>query len=124
MGDHKSERVNHEVQRELAGIVRALKDPRISAMASIVRVSVTNDLRYAKAYVSVLGGQKELADTVKGLNSAAGFVRRELGSRLRMRYVPEVQFVPDTSIAYGAHIQKLLTDIDSRTEEQEVDGEL
>lgn len=118
MGDHKSERINHEVQRELADIVRTLKDPRISTMASIVRVSVTNDLRYAKVYVSVLGDEKELEDTIRGLNSAAGFVRRELGARLRMRYVPEVQFVPDTSIAYGAHIQKLLADIDSHTEEQ------
>jgi len=124
MGDHKSEKINHEVLRELAEVVRSLKDPRISPMASVVRVSVTNDLRYAKAYVSVLGGPEDMEGTIKGLNSAAGFVRRELGARLRMRYVPEVRFVPDTSIAYGAHIQKILSDIDSQTEEKDLDGEL
>lgn len=124
MGIHKNEKVNHEVQRELADIVRGLKDPRIAAMVSIVRVSVTNDLRYAKVYVSVLGDPKEAESTIKGLNSAAGFVRRELGTRVRLRYVPEVQFVPDTSIAYGAHIQKILADMSSAAKEQDIDGEL
>lgn len=117
MGTHKSEKVNHEVQREIADILRNLKDPRIEAMVSVVRVSVTNDLRYAKVYVSVLGDEKVVQNAIEGLKSAAGFVRRELGARVRLRYVPEILFVSDTSIAYGAHIQKILEGISDEKEQ-------
>ena len=82
-------------------------------MTSVVKVDVTNDLRYAKAYISVMGTEEEKKDAIKGLTAAAGFVRREIGSRIKLRCVPEFSFVIDTTIEYGAHINKLLNDISS-----------
>ena len=82
-------------------------------MVSITRVDTTGDLRYARIYVSVLDKQQE-KDVLKGLRSAGGFLRRELGSALQLRYTPELQFLPDDSIAYGAHILELLHDVEEK----------
>lgn len=106
------QRINEEVTRELATLLRGVKDPRVSGvMLSVVRCEVTNDLRRCKVYLSALGDcdQKELR---QGLKSCSGFLRRELAQRLRLRYTPELVFVLDDSIAYGAHIARVLNTLD------------
>lgn len=107
MASNRINRINDEIQRELAAQLRNLKDPRVSGMVSITRVDTTNDLRYARVYVSALNKDRE-RDVLKGLKSAAGFLRRELGHALQLRYTPELQFIGDDSIEHGAHILELL----------------
>ena len=107
MSSNRIHRINDEIQRELAAQIRNLKDPRVSGMVSITRVDTTNDLRYARVYVSVLEKTRE-ADVLKGLKSASGFLRRELGHALQLRYTPELQCTGDDSIQHGAHILELL----------------
>ena len=111
MSFKRTDRINEEVRKELSSIIRDLKDPRIPMMTSVVNVNVTNDLRYAKAYISVMGTDEEKKDCIKGLKAAAGFIRREVGNRINLRCVPEFSFELDTTIEYGAHINKLLNDI-------------
>lgn len=112
MASNRIGRINEEIQKELAQQIRSLKDPRVSqvGMVSITRVDTTGDLRYARVYISILDQTQE-KEVFKGLKSAAGFMRRELGSALRLRYTPELQFIPDDSIAYGAHILKVLENV-------------
>ena len=112
MATHRRDKINEEVLRELAGIIRELKDPRIPVMASVVRVTVTPDLKFAKAYISVMGTEAEQKDCIKGLASAAGFIRREIGQKVLLRHTPEFSFVLDDSVAHGAHISKLLKELD------------
>lgn len=109
MASNRINRINEEIQRELSDLFRQLKDPRVSqvGMVSITRVDTTNDLRYARVYVSVLNKDQE-KDVLKGLKSASGFLRRELGHALQLRYTPELQFIGDDSIQHGAHILELL----------------
>ncbi|MDE6957295.1 MAG: 30S ribosome-binding factor RbfA [Lachnospiraceae bacterium] len=108
----KNTRVNGEVQRELCNILRdGIKDPRIAPMTSIVAVEVAPDLKTCKAYVSVFGNEKMQQDTVKGLVSAEGFIRRELAHRLNMRNTPEIKFVLDQSIEYGVAMSKKIDDV-------------
>lgn len=108
------DKINEEVRRELANVIRDLKDSRIPMMTSVVSVQVTNDLRYAKAYISVMGDKETQEKAMAGLKSAAGFVRREIGRRIDLRYTPEIVFELDHSIEHGAHIDKLLKDFDKR----------
>ncbi len=108
------DKINGEVKRELANVIRELKDSRIPLMTSVVTVNVTNDLRYAKAYISVMGDDETKNRAMEGLKSAAGFVRREIGKRVDLRYTPEFIFELDNSIEHGAHIEKLLNDINDR----------
>ena len=107
MASNRIGRINEEIQRELAEQLRRLKDPRVSqvGMVSITRVDTTGDL----VYISVLDKDQE-KDVLKGLKSASGFLRRELGHSLQLRYTPELQFIADDSIAYGAHILEVLRD--------------
>lgn len=105
------DKINGEVMRELAMIIRELKDSRIPLMTSVVAVNVTNDLRYAKAYISVMGDENVQRKAMEGLKSAAGYIRREIGKRIDLRYTPEFIFVLDKSIEHGSHIDKLLKDI-------------
>ena len=108
MAGNRINRINDEIQKELSALFRELKDPRVSqGMVSITRVDTTADLRYAKVYVSALdkGREKEI---LKGLKSASGYLRRELGQALQLRYTPELQFIGDDSIQHGAHILELL----------------
>ena len=123
MPSNRIGRINEEIQRELSEQLRRLKDPRVSqtGMVSVTRVDTTGDLRYARVYISVLDKSQE-KDVLKGLKSAAGFLRRELGRTLQLRYTPELQFLPDDSIQHGAHILEMLRDIERR-EEQRSDGE-
>ena len=110
MPSNRIGRINEEIQRELADQLRHLKDPRVSSgMVSVTRVDTTGDLRYARVYVSVLDKNQE-KDVLKGLKSASGFLRRELGRALQLRYTPELQFIADDSIQYGAHILEVLRD--------------
>ena len=111
MASNRIGRINEEIRAELSDILRTVKDPRVSqAMVTITHVDTTNDLRYARVWVSVLDKTQE-KDVLKGLKSAAGFLRRELGSRLNLRYTPELQFMSDDSIAHGAHILDLLNHV-------------
>ena len=108
MASNRIGRINEEIQRELAELIRALKDPRVQTMITVTRVDTTPDLRYAKAYISVMEADRE-KDALKGLKSAGGWLRRELGARLQLRYTPELVFVADDSIKYGAHMFDLLS---------------
>lgn len=108
----KNTRVNMEVQRELSNIIRGgIKDPRVAPMTSVVSVEVAPDLKTCKAYISVLGDEKAQADTVKGLQSAEGYIRRELARTLNMRNTPEIKFVMDQSIEYGVMMSKKISDV-------------
>ena len=110
MPSNRIGRINEEIQRELADQLRRLKDPRVSSgMVSIIRVDTTGDLRYARVYISALDKSRE-KEILKGLKSASGFLRRELGRALQLRYTPELQFLADDSIQHGAHILEVLRD--------------
>ncbi len=108
---NRIDRISEEVKRELSLVIRDLKDPRLSAMVSVVAVRVTKDLKFAKAYISILGDEKTKKDGLAALKSAAGFIRKEIGHRLNLRNTPEFTFVEDDSIAYGAHINEILKDL-------------
>ena len=117
----KNTRVNTEVQRELSNIIRAgIKDQRVAPWTSVVAVSVAPDLKTCKAYISVLGDEKAQEDTVKGLKSAEGYIRRELARSLNMRNTPEITFVLDQSIEYGVNMSKKINEI---TRDLDMDGE-
>ena len=116
----KSTRVNSEVQKELSNILRGgLKDPRIAPMTSVVAVEVTPDLKICKAYISVLGDEKAREDTIAGLQSAEGFIRRELARNMNMRNTPQVQFILDQSIEYGVNMTKKIDELVKGTIEEE-----
>ena len=111
MASNRIGRINDEIRRELSDILRSVKDPRVAqAMLTITHVDTTSDLRYARIYITALDrtGEKDL---MRGLKSASGFLRRELGSRLNLRYTPELQFFSDESIAHGAHILDMLNHV-------------
>ena len=117
MASNRKGRINEELQRELSTLIRALKDPRVQqSMVSVTKVEATGDLRYAKVYISVLDKDKS-KETLKGLKSAGGFLRREIGSRLQLRYTPELVFEEDDSIAYGAKMFDLLRSLDIKNED-------
>ena len=104
-------RINEEIQKELAGLLRNLKDPRVQdTMISITRVETTPDLRYAKVYVSFLEADKA-KDAMKGLQSAGGYLRREVGNDLKLRYTPELVWALDDSITYGAHMLEIINNL-------------
>ena len=111
MAGNRIVRINEEVRKELSDIVRKLKDPRIPVMTSVVNVNVTPDLRYAKAYISIMGDDNTKAIAMAALKKSAGFVRREIGRRINLRYTPEVVFELDSSIEHGAKINQLLHDV-------------
>ena len=108
----KNTRVNTEVQRELSNIIRGgIKDPRVAPMTSVVSVEVAPDLKTCKAYISVLGDEEAQQNTVKGLQSAEGYIRRELAHTLNMRNTPEIKFVLDQSIEYGVMMSKKISEV-------------
>ena len=109
MPSNRIGRINEEIQRELASLIPNVKDPRVTGMISVTAVETTPDLRWAKVYVSMLD-KSSAAQVVKGLKSAAGYLRRELGRALNLRYTPELLFVEDDSIDKGAHILEMLRD--------------
>lgn len=108
MASNRIGRINDEIQRELSSLMRSLKDPRLqNGLLTITHVDTTPDLRYSRIFVSALDKSHE-KEMLKGLKSAAGYLRRELGSALKLRYTPELQFVADDSIQQGAHILEML----------------
>ncbi len=109
MASNRMGRINEEIQRELSALIRSVKDPRVTGMVSVTAVETTPDLRYAKVFISVLD-KSDCTQVLKGLKSASGWLRRELGSALRLRYTPELQFERDDSIDKGAHILDMLRD--------------
>lgn len=111
MASHKLGRVTEDVKRELTAIFRELKDPRVRGLISIVRVELTNDLSYCTVYISAMEGLDRAREAIGGLRSASGFIRHELGSRLRLRKVPELLFRATDSIEYGANISRILNDL-------------
>ena len=122
MASNRIARINEEIQRQISADIRRLKDPRVSGsgMVSVTRVDTTGDLSYAKIYVSVLDKSQE-KDVLKGLKSAGGFLRRELGSALGLRYTPELIFEADDSIAYGAHILEVMHDVEKADAQRRID---
>ena len=118
MASNRIGRINEEIQKELASKIRNLKDPRVQGtMISITRVETTPDLRYAKVYASFLQEDKA-ADALKGLKSASGYLRRELGSALNLRYTPELVWELDDSITYGARMLKLINSLEVKHDEE------
>ena len=123
MGQLRMERVQELMKQEISKIIlEDVKDPRIG-FVTVTRVHVTNDLRSARVFVSLLGSDKQMADCWRGLNRSLGFIRREVGRRVRLRYTPELSLEIDDSMAYSAHIQKLLLGIQrEETEKTEKGG--
>ena len=111
MASNRIGRINEEIQRELSSLIRTVKDPRVHGLVSITAVDTTPDLRYAKIFVSVLD-KSDVKEVVKGLRSAGGYLRRELGRSLQLRYTPELTFTPDDSIAEGARILEIIHDLE------------
>ena len=119
MASNRINRINEEIQKELADLLRNLKDPRVqNTMISITRVEATPDLRYAKVYVSFLEEDKA-ADALKGLKSAGGYLRRELGHALQLRYTPELGGARDDSITYGAKMLKLINSLEVKQDDEQ-----
>ena len=119
----KNTRINAEVMRELSVAIRDLKDPRISPMVSVTGAEVTPDLQYCKVYISVLRSEESLAKTMEGLKAAGGFLRRELAQTVNLRHTPELQFVEDHSIEYGARMDALINKVAKEDAEKHVDTE-
>lgn len=123
----KNTRINEEVHRELSNIIRGeIKDPRIHPMTSVVAVEVAPDLKTCKAYISVLGDEEAQKNTLAGLRSAEGYIRRTLAKTINLRNTPEVKFIMDQSIAYGVKMSKLIDEVNhknDREQEQADDGE-
>lgn len=125
MAGHRLERTTEDIKRELTAIFRELKDPRVQqAFLSIIRVDVTNDLSYCTVYVSAMEGIDRANEAVKGLKSAAGFIRREFSHRLTLRYVPQLIFKATDSIEYSANISRILNDLDIPEDEVDEDESL
>lgn len=122
MASNRINRINEEIQKELSSLLRSVKDPRVQdCMISITRVETTPDLRYTKVYVSFLQEEK-VKDAMAGLKSAAGWIRRQLGSNLKLRYAPEIVWALDDSITYGAKMLELINSL-GVTHDEETDAE-
>lgn len=118
----KNTRVNGEVQRVLAEIIRGeIKDPRISSLTSVVAVEVAPDLKSCKAWISVLGGEEEREATLAGLKSAEGFIRRQIAQRINLRNTPEITFVMDQSIEYGVNMSRRIDEIVGKDVDKDIE---
>ena len=121
MASNRINRINEEIQKELSSLLRTVKDPRVQdTMISITRVETTPDLRYTKVYVSFLQEEK-VKDAMAGLKSAAGYLRRQLGSNLKLRYAPEIVWSLDDSITYGARMLGLINSLGVKHDDEEAD---
>lgn len=112
MAGHRIDRVEEDMKRELSDIIRSVKDPRVTGLLSIVRVDVSGDLSYAKAYVSAMEGKEAALQAAKGLKSAEGYIKKELAHRIKLRKMPAFTFVADDSIAHSADITRILKDLE------------
>ena len=121
----KNTRINGEVQKELGRIItREIKDPRISPMTSVVAVEVAPDLKTAKAYISVLGNEKAQQDTIAGLRSAEGFIRRALAKSINLRNTPQITFVLDQSIEYGVNMSHKIDEITKNLKKEDEEEQI
>ena len=120
----KNTRINGEVLKELSDIIRSeIKDPRINPMTSVVAVEVAPDLKTCKAYISVLGDEKSQKDTITGLKSAEGYIRRQLARTVNLRNTPEIRFILDQSIEYGINMSKLIDEVTEHDNKMHVEVE-
>ena len=118
MAGYKINRVTSDIRIALSELLREVKDPRVSKLLSIVKLDVSGDMSYATVYVSAIEGNEKTAESVKALNkSACGYLRRELGARMKLRKVPELRFVADNSIENSAHIQKIIDSFEKGEED-------
>lgn len=119
----KNTRINGEVQKELSNIIRSeIKDPRIAPMTSVVAVEVAPDLKTCKAYISVLGDEEAQNNTIKGLRSAEGYIRKLLANTVNLRNTPEIKFILDQSIEYGVNMSRLIDEVVG-TKNEEIEEE-
>ena len=114
MAGFKMGRLTEDMKRELSALIRELKDPRIDPMLSVVKVQLANDLSHCKVYVSTIQGMEQTKTWVKGLVSASGYLKRQMGQRLHLRKVPELTFIADDSIAYGSHIIQMMEELEQK----------
>lgn len=120
----KNTRVNGEVHRVLAEIIRSeIKDPRINPMTSVVSVEVAPDLKTCKAWISVLGNEESQKDTLAGLRSAEGYIKNQLARKINLRNTPEIRFIIDQSIEYGVNMSKMIDDVNRADDERHVEME-
>lgn len=120
----KNTRINGDVLKELSNIIRSeIKDPRINPMTSVVAVEVAPDLKTCKAYISVLGDEKSQRDTITGLKSAEGYIRRQLARTVNLRNTPEIRFILDQSIEYGINMSKLIDEVTEHDNKMHVEVE-
>ena len=120
----KNVRINAEVQKELSNIIRSgIKDPRVSPWTSVVAVEVAPDLKTCKAYISVLGNEAAVEDTIAGLKSASAYIRRQLAASVNLRNTPEIHFIADQSIEYGVRMSHLIDEVTQHDSSQEEEGE-
>jgi ribosome-binding factor A len=118
----KNTRINEEVRKELSNIIQhEIKDPRIAPMTSVTLVEVATDLKSAKAYISVLGDEKQQKDTLAGLKSAEGYIRRQLAHSINLRNTPEISFIADQSIEYAIHMSELIDQVNKGNKNNETD---
>jgi len=118
MNEKRINRISEEVKKVVSELIQnEIKDPRISGMPSVNKVSVTKDLRFAKIYISVLGSEEDKASTIEGLQSAKGFVRKEIGNRINLRHVPEPIFMLDESIEQALYMSKLIEEVNRDSKE-------
>ena len=118
MAGFKINRVTSDIRLALSDILREVKDPRVSKLLSIVKLDVSGDMSYAKVYVSAIEGKDKTEESVKALKGAAGYIRRELGARLKLRKVPELRFVADDSIEVSANISRIVNNFEKTNEEE------
>ena len=124
MSGHRIDRTIEDIKRELTAIFKMVKDPRVAdCFISIIRVEVTNDLSYCTVYFSVIEGMERAKEALKGLKSASGFIRRELGHRLHLRHTPELIFKATDSVEYSANISRILNELDIKKDDSDDDAE-
>ena len=120
----KNTRVNGEVMRVLADVIRSeIKDPRINPMTSVVAVEVAPDLKTCKAWISVLGNEESQKDTLAGLKSAEGYIRNQLARKINLRNTPEIRFIIDQSIEYGVNMSRMIDEVNRADDEKHVDDD-
>lgn len=124
MSGHRIDRTTEDIKRELTAIFKMVKDPRVAdCFISVIRVEVTNDLSYCTVYFSVIEGMERAKEALKGLKSASGFIRRELGHRLHLRHTPELIFKATDSVEYSANISRILNELDIKKDDSDDDAE-
>ena len=118
MAGHRIDRISEDIKREIITVIRELKDPRVmDKLLTVVRVEVSSDASFAKVYISAMEALDTAKTAVKGLESATGYIRKEVGKRLRLRKTPELKFIADNSIEHGMNITKIMDDL--RVEEND-----